>query len=247
MSGPLKAALGARRASSGGTVAPSSIVALMQDGVMVGPFADRPAAGRELHRALSGLAGPDVVVLGLPRGGVPVAFEVALGLQAPLDVIVVRKLGLPTRPELAMGALGEDGVRVLNHEVIERAEVTESEIAAVQRRERAVLDRRVAELRRGRPRLDLAGRVAVVVDDGLATGSTARAACLAARELGAARVVLAVPVAPAGISRLLPEADAVVTVRAPVRFGAVSRHYVDFTPTSDDEVARLLSAGRRQR
>ncbi len=213
---------------------------------MVGPFADRRAAGRELLLALSGLAGPDVVVLGLPRGGVPVAFEVALGLRAQLDVIVVRKLGLPTRPELAMGAVGEDGVRVLNHEVIARADVTESEIAAVERRERAVLDQRVAELRRGRPRLDLAGRVAVVVDDGLATGSTARAACLVARELGAARVLLAVPVAPADIAQLLPGADAVVTVQTPATFRSVSQHYVDFSPTSDDEVDRLLHAGRGQ-
>jgi putative phosphoribosyl transferase len=208
-----------------------------------GPFADRQAAGRRLLQKLSELRGQDVVVLGLPRGGVPVAFEVARGLAAPLDVIVVRKLGLPTRPELAMGAIGEDGVRVLNEDVIARANVTPAELAEVEQRERAALAERVAALRRGRPRLELAGRVALVVDDGLATGSTARVACLVARELGAARVVLAVPVAPADMSRRLPEADAVVLVKAPGQFRAVSAHYVDFTPTSDEEVARLLGVG----
>jgi putative phosphoribosyl transferase len=229
-------------------------------GDMAGPFADRQAAGRQLLRALelepaaltgltgvTGLSGAGVLVLGLPRGGVPVAFEVARGLAAPLDVIVVRKLGLPTRPELAMGAIGEDGVRVLNAEVLAWADLTEAEIAAVERHERAVLDQRAAELRRDRPRLDLAGRVAVVVDDGLATGSTARAACLVARELGAAHVILAVPVGPADIAGRVPEADRVVTAQTPARFGSVSHHYVDFTAISDDEVVRLLRLGQVER
>lgn len=191
------------------------------------------------------MRGQDVVVLGLPRGGVPVAYEVARALQAPLDVIVVRKLGLPFRPELAMGAIGEHGIRVLDQEMVARAGVTSAELAAVERQEGAVLAERAASLRHGQPRLDLHGRVALVVDDGLATGSTARAACRVARALGAARVVLAVPVAPVDSVHTIPEADDVVTVKAPQRFRAVSEHYADFTATTDDEVVRLLELGRR--
>ena len=144
-------------------------------------FADRADAGRQLARLLQGLRGHNIVVLGLPRGGVPVAAEVARALHAPLDVIVVRKLGLPLDPEVAMGAIGEEGVRVLNPRVLTLAEVTEAQIHAAERRERAVLDARVEELRRGRARLDLSGRTALIVDDGVATGSTARAACRVAR------------------------------------------------------------------
>ena len=209
-------------------------------------FTDRVDAGRQLVERLEYLRGQDIVVLGLPRGGVPVAFEVAEALDAPLDVIVVRKLGLPFQPELAMGAIGEGGVEVLDHHLMTRARVSEGELRAVEQRERAELEARVSRLRGGRERLDLRGRVAVVVDDGIATGSTARAACEVARRLGAAKVVLAVPVAPAETLRELGEADEVVCVATPYPFLAVGHHYRDFLPTRDEEVAGLLdTAGHR--
>lgn len=203
-------------------------------------FADRVEAGRALSQRVEHLRGSDVVVLGLPRGGVPVAFEVATALGAPLDVIVVRKLGLPSQPELAMGAIGEGGARVFDPRVVALGRVSERDVAEVERRERAELDARVARLRRGRARLDLTGRVALLVDDGIATGSTMRVACLVARELGAARVVVAVPVAPAESARSLPGADEVVCASSPPHFRAVGQHYEDFAPTSDDEVVALL-------
>jgi putative phosphoribosyl transferase len=209
-------------------------------------FADRADAGRQLAKRLEHLQGQDVVVLGLPRGGVPVAFPVAVALQAPLDVIVVRKLGLPYQPELAMGAIGEDGVRVLDRDLVQLAGVRADELRDVERREQSLLRSRVEQFRRGRPRVDLNGRVAVIVDDGLATGSTARAACLVARRLGAARVVLAVPVAPAEAAAHFQEADEVVSVSAPRRFVAVGLHYEDFSPTTDEEVIVLLDAAARR-
>ena len=185
-------------------------------------FADRADAGRRLAARLQDLRDKRVVVLGLPRGGVPVAFEVARALGAPLDVIVVRKLGVPFQPELAMGAIGEDGVRVINREVVRAAAVSAGELAAVEARERAELERRARRFRGGRPRQPLDGRVAVVVDDGIATGSTARAACQVARVQGAARVVLAVPVAPPGWqARIGTVAD---ELRLPADPGAVLRH-----------------------
>lgn len=207
-------------------------------------FADRADAGRQLARRLEHLRGEDVVVLGLPRGGVPVAFEVASALDAPLDVIVVRKLGIPAQPEVAMGAIGEGGVSLHDAATIARAGVSDAEVVAIEARERAALDARVARLRRGRAPIDLAGRIAVVVDDGIATGSTAQVACVVARRLGAEQVVVAVPVAPTEHARSLPGADAVVCIAAPSPFRAVSSHYRDFTPTSDDEVAMLLDAAR---
>ncbi len=203
-------------------------------------FADRIDAGRRLARVLEPLRGDDVVVLGLPRGGVPVAFEVARALGAPLDVIVVRKLGVPFQPELAMGAIGENGARVLDAEVLARSGVTETQLRAVERRERTVLETRATRLRRGRGRVDLPGRTAVIVDDGMATGSTARVACQVARQLGASRVVVAVPVAPREAIDDVTEADTVVSVSIPDRFVAVGAHYRDFTPTSEDEVIALL-------
>jgi putative phosphoribosyl transferase len=203
-------------------------------------FADRVEAGRQLAERLESLRGQDAVVLGLPRGGVPVAFEVATALDLPLDVIVVRKLGVPFQPELAMGAIGEGGVRFLNHDLIRRARVTADEVARVEERERAVLDDRVSRFRRGRERVDLHGRVAVIVDDGMATGATARVACEVARHLGAARVVLAVPVAAPETVREITEADEVVALSTPLGFYAVGAHYRDFSPTTDDEVADLL-------
>jgi putative phosphoribosyl transferase len=209
-------------------------------------FADRVDAGRRLARELEAVRGQDVVVLGLPRGGVPVAFEVAAALGVPLDVIVVRKLGLPLRPELAMGAIGEGGARVLDPGVLAAARITAAELATVERRERAALETRVTRLRRGRPRVDLTGRVAVIVDDGIATGSTARVACQVARKLGAARVIMAAPVAPAETVQKLSEADAVVCVSIPDDFLAVGAHYRDFSPTSDEKVITLLDAAAQR-
>ncbi len=203
-------------------------------------FEDRTDAGRRLATRLEHLRGRDVVVLGLPRGGVPVAFEVAEALEAPLDVIVVRKLGVPYQPEVAMGAIGEDGARVLDEDLVERAGISADQVRAVERREREELRRRVHLLRTGRARVDVSGRTAVVVDDGIATGSTARVACRVARHLGAARVVLAVPVAPADTLATFTEADEVVCLETPRHFMAVGAHYRDFAPTSDQEVARLL-------
>jgi len=205
-------------------------------------FRDRAEAGRELAEQLKRRLGDEgVVVLGLPRGGVPVAFEVARELDAPLDVIVVRKLGVPYQPELGMGAIGEDGVRVLNHEVLAMARVGEDEVAAVERSERAELERRAARFRGSRPRTPLVGRIAVVVDDGIATGSTARAACQVARAHRASRVILAVPVAPRSSLGLLAEvADEVVCLETPEPFYAVGQFYRDFSQTSDEEVVELL-------
>ncbi len=209
-------------------------------------FADRVDAGRQLAARLEFLRGEDVVVLGLPRGGVPVAFEVAQALDAPLDVIVVRKLGVPFQPELAMGAIGEGGARVLEADVLRHAQVRDEELRAVEIREREQLAARVNRLRRGRERIDLTGRVAVVVDDGIATGSTARVACQVARHLGAARIVLAVPVAPRDTVDRLTEADDVVCVSMPADLFAVGYHYRDFSPTSDEEVMVLLDTAARR-
>jgi len=204
-------------------------------------FADREDAGRRLAARLGHLRGKPVVVLGLPRGGVPVAFEVAQALGAPLDVIVVRKLGVPFQPELAMGAVGEDGVRVINRQVVHAARVPEDELAAVLTREQAAVDARAARYRARWPRQPLDGRVAVVVDDGIATGSTARAACQIARAHGAARVMLAVPVAPRGWEATIgADADELVCVGTPRGFMAIGQFYVNFAQVSDSEVMACL-------
>ena len=208
-------------------------------------FEDRVDAGRQLGRRLAELRGQDVVVLGLPRGGVPVAFEVAAALDAPLDVIVVRKLGLPYQPELAMGAIGEGGTRVLESTCWPTPGYPE-ELQSVEMRERDVLENRVARFRKGRSREDLTGRIAVIVDDGIATGSTARVACRIARALGAARVILAVPVAPAETLAALTEPDEVVCLATPRQFTAVGYRYRDFSPTEDDEVLQLLDLAAKR-
>lgn len=181
-------------------------------------------------------------MLGLPRGGVPVAFEVARALDAPLDVIVVRKLGVPFQPEVAMGAIGEGKVRVLDPRTISAARVSQEDLQQVEQQERAVLESRVARLRKGRHPVDLTGRTVVIVDDGIATGSTARVACQVARQLGAAKVVLAVPVAPARAIVELKEPDDVVCLLSPQDFKAVGYYYHDFSPTDDREVVQLLDA-----
>jgi putative phosphoribosyl transferase len=157
-------------------------------------FADRADAGRRLAESLGFLVGEDVMVVGLPRGGVPVAFEVARALGAPLDVIVVRKLGVPVQPELGMGALGEGGVRIVDREIVRRAGVSERELSTVEQRERGEVARRASRLRGDKTQVPLTGRTVIVVDDGMATGSTARAACQVVRAQGATRPVLAVSV-----------------------------------------------------
>ncbi|GGQ11187.1 putative phosphoribosyl transferase [Actinomadura coerulea] len=208
-------------------------------------FEDRADAGRRLGERLGelpgGPRGRGTVVLGLPRGGVPVAFEVARELRAPLDVIVVRKLGVPFQPELAMGAIGEGGVLIVNDEIVRLTGLGEADVTDARRREQAELDVRVERFRRGRPRAELSGRTAVVVDDGVATGATARAACQVARALGARRVVLAVPVgSPDTLAELRRVADDVVCLLEPELFHAVGQWYREFGQTSDGEVVELL-------
>jgi putative phosphoribosyl transferase len=204
-------------------------------------FADRDDAGRQLAGRLGHLRDQPVVVLGLPRGGLPVAAQVASALSAPLDVIIVRKLGVPYQPELAMGAVGEDGVLVTSPEVIRATGITPSELATVKAREQAEVEARAAQYRAGRSRLDLTGMVAVVVDDGIATGATASAACEIARAHGAARVVLAAPVAPEGWEgRIGTRADEYVCVDTPPHFFAIGQFYADFSQTTDAEVTTLL-------
>lgn len=217
---------------------------------MADRFADRVEAGRLLGKHLvrlraEGGLGPltDPVVVGLPRGGVPVAAEVARALEAPLDVIVVRKLGVPGHRELAMGAIGEDNVRVIDERIVAMVGVTPDELSAVETAERAELERRVERFRTHRSRIALSGRGVVVVDDGIATGSTARAACAVARSEGAHSVVLAVPVAPRGWDSEHPSvADRFVALSTPADFSSVGEWYDDFGQTTDDEVVALLRA-----
>jgi putative phosphoribosyl transferase len=205
-------------------------------------FADRADAGRRLAERLEHLRGQDLVILGLPRGGVPVAYQVARALAAPLDVLVVRKLGSPHQPELALGAIGEEGVLVLDPELVAISRISDRELTRLQHTEQALLTERLDRIRAVQARVDLHGRTAVVIDDGVATGSTARAACRVARLLGAHRVVLAVPVASARALCGFREADEVVCVSIPDQFAAVGQHYRNFSPTRDDEVIALLTA-----
>lgn len=198
-----------------------------------------------LAQRLEHLRGGDLVVLGLPRGGVPVASEVARGLSAPLDVIMVRKLGVPFQPELAMGAIGEGGIRILNTRVLSLAGVNDHQLAAIEAKERRELERRVSLYRGAAQRISLEGRTAVIVDDGIATGSTIRAAAEVAREQGAAQIVIAAPVAPADtLAALESVADEVVVVDIPEPFLAIGSFYRDFTQTNDTEVTRLLESSR---
>ncbi|GLX41070.1 putative phosphoribosyl transferase [Streptomyces roseochromogenus] len=205
-------------------------------------FTDRTDAGRQLAGALRHLAEEDPVVLGLPRGGVPVAFQVARALGAPLDVIVVRKLGVPSHRELGFGAVGEGGVRVISDDIVRIGRVSREDLAAVERAETAALAGQARRFRGDRPRVPLDGRSVIVVDDGIATGATAAAACEVVRAQGAARVVLAVPVAPPdALARLRGPADDVVCLSAPRAFRAVGEWYRDFTQTPDEEVLALLA------
>jgi putative phosphoribosyl transferase len=214
----------------------------------VRPFSDRREAGRELASKLQVYAGrDDVVVLALPRGGVPVAYEIAEALDAPLDIFVVRKLGLPGHPEYAMGAIASGGVRVISDDVIRWYGISPAAIEAVAREELAELERREREYRRGRPLPDLRGRTVILVDDGLATGSTMRAAVQAVRAYDPARVVVAVPVgAPATCQEFNDITDETICARTPEPFSAVGLWYRDFSQTSDDEVRTLLEAHAQQ-
>jgi predicted phosphoribosyltransferase len=214
---------------------------------MPGLFIDRRDAGRRLAERVAGYSKrPDVLVLALPRGGVPVAYEVARVLNAPLDVFVVRKLGVPGYQELAMGAVATDGVRVLNEELIERLGIAAPLIDAVVVRERQELARRERLYRVGRPQLDVRGRTVILVDDGLATGATMQAAIEALRQLHPARIVVAVPTAPPDTcEEIKRRADEVVCAITPEPFGAVGRWYQDFSQTTDEEVRELLALQSR--
>jgi putative phosphoribosyl transferase len=204
-------------------------------------FVDRADAGRHLAQRLRHLRGEDLVVLGLPRGGVPVAFEVAGELHAPLDVIMVHKLGVPFQPEYGFGAIGQDGVRIVDDCVVRQTRLAETQIAEVETRERVLLDRRVSRLRGDHPPVPLADRTVIIVDDGIATGSTARAACSVARARGARRVIFAAPVGSvAGTAALRRDADEVVCVHTPPRFFAIGEWYGDFSRVTDEEVTILL-------
>jgi len=232
-------------------------------------FHDRTDAGKRLAERLAYLRGQDLVVLGLPRGGVVVAYEVASVLDAPLDVVVVKKLGVPFQPELAMGAIGEGDICIVNSNVVTQAGIDETVMEQVKAQERAELEWRAALYREQFPRVDIRGRVAVVVDDGVATGSTTRAACEVAKAHGAMRVVLAVPVAPrelcvmersqaeatptpvygsadqGGSARLSTVANEVVCLEMPRGVFAVGQYYEDFSQVTDVEVMDLLGRARR--
>jgi putative phosphoribosyl transferase len=206
-------------------------------------FTDRREAGQRLATRLAGWRDEQPIVLGLPRGGVAVAVQVARELRAPGDVIVVRKLGLPYQPELAMGAVGEDGALVLNHEVLRASGVGRRDLAVIEARERAEVQRRAAQFRGAKPMIRLDGRTVIIVDDGIATGSTARAAIQVARAHGAARVILAVPVAPADtVQQLAADADTVIALETPEPFWGVGQWYRDFAQVSDAEVRSLLAS-----
>lgn len=211
-------------------------------------FADRRAAGRALATQLDEYARrDDVLVLGLPRGGVPVAAEVAAALQAPLDVWIVRKLGIPGHEECAMGALASDGIVDLDRGLVARLGIDDADVQAVIRRERAELERRTRAYRHGRPALRLDGRRVIVVDDGLATGSTMRAAVRSLRCRLPASIIVAVPVASRdACAEFARRADRCVCVLSPEPFGAVGAWYEDFAPTSDEEVLACLR-GKPQR
>jgi putative phosphoribosyl transferase len=206
-------------------------------------FQDRREAGRELAAKLASYArDPSVLVLGLPRGGVPVAYEVARALHAPLDVFVVRKLGVPGHRELAMGAIASGGVRVLNPDVIDGLRIPPAAVEAVAAKELVELERQQRAYRSDAPFADMAGRTVIVVDDGLATGSTMRAAVRALRLSGPKRIVIAVPVAARDTADSLRDEADVVCLTMPAEFHAVSNWYEDFSQTSDEEVRSLLAS-----
>lgn len=208
-------------------------------------FRDRQQAGRELGRALLGYVGVDALVLGLPRGGVPVAVEVAGVLEAPLDIWIVRKLGAPPQPELGMGAIAEGPAIYLDRDMIAILGLTERQVMDVVRREADEIRRRVALYRAGRPAPDLRGRTVILVDDGIATGGTTRAAIKGVRKRRAGKVILAAPVAsPNAVAALRPLVDDLICPRQPYQLLAIGAWYEDFRQVSDAEVPRLLGLAR---
>lgn len=214
----------------------------------LGPsYADRAEGGRSLAQALRAYAHrPDVVVLALPRGGLPVGLEVARALDAPLDVLVVRKLGVPGHEELAMGAIASGGIRVVDRTILDELDISEEALARATQEQSGELARREQLYRGRRPPLDLAGKIVVVVDDGLATGSTMRAAVAALRAQKPKRLVVAVPVGSSAARDLLSEeADEVVCLATPEPFFAVGTWYEDFSQTTDEDVSRILSEAER--
>jgi predicted phosphoribosyltransferase len=210
------------------------------------PFRDRRDAGRKLAGPLGSRRADDPVVFALPRGGVPVAYEVARALGAPLDVLVARKLGAPDQPEFGIGAVAPGGVRVLNEYAVRRLGIPEDYLDRITSQETAEVERRLRHFRGDRPETPVAGRAAILVDDGLATGVTARAAVEALRLRGPGRLVLAVPVCAAQTAELLrPEVDDLVCLRCPPDLGAIGFWYADFGQTDDEEVVALLQEARR--
>jgi predicted phosphoribosyltransferase len=208
------------------------------------PFQDRTEAGRRLAKALAGYRDRNPAILALPRGGAPVAAEIAAALAAPLDLIFVRKIGVPFQPELAMGAVvdGAAPLTVRNEDVIDAAGVSEAAFAAIRDRELAEIHRRRERYLHGRAPLDIAGKTAIVVDDGVATGATTRAALRAVRKQQPAELVLAVPVAASDTLReLRGDADAIVCLEDHTRFGAIGAYYHDFRQVSDEEVMDILA------
>jgi putative phosphoribosyl transferase len=214
----------------------------LNEGIERPLFKNRADAGRRLATKLLSYAGrPDLMVLALPRGGVPVGYEVARALRAPLDVFVVRKLGVPSHPELAMGAIATGGVQVLNQSVLDSLEIPPSVVGAIAARESQELERRERLYRGNRPPVDVRGRVALLVDDGLATGATMHAAVAALRQLGPAQIVVAAPAAARETCEMLrPHVDDVICAETPAPFLAVGEWYQDFAQVTDDEVQALL-------
>ena len=209
-------------------------------------FTNRREAGKLLAKRLASYANSsNVIVLGLPRGGVPVAFEVALAIHAPLDVLVVRKLGSPGNSELAMGAIAEGGVRVLNDDVVRSLEIHTGVIEAITRQETQEMNRRVHAYRGSHGALDLRGKTVILVDDGVATGSTMRAAIRSIRAHQPARIIAAVPtIARSTYREMLPEVDDLVALLTPEQFFGVGEWYTDFSQTSDAEVGALMQRAR---
>jgi putative phosphoribosyl transferase len=209
-------------------------------------FSNRREAGKRLADELEGFHDEDPVVIGLPRGGVPVAFEVARALHAPLDVMVVRKVGAPTNPEYGIGAIAEEDVRLINRDDVEALHLSAEMLGDLVDREYAELQRRLQTIRDTHPKVDIAGRTVLMIDDGLATGITAVAAARAVRKRGAEKVVLAAPVCAASMAEALKsEVDEVLCAESPGYLGAVGTWYEDFTQTSESEVLDLLEENRR--